>query len=268
MNILQNPITTLQHSWNNFQTGNHLLWDKTKELGFSGILRAAFKDLFLGMTVLQALYLIVLSATPLIIELVANGKVTDWTGMLASITGVACVVYVSMGRAANYLFGLINSLIYLVLSINATFYGEVVTTIFFVVMQPVGLWIWLVNALKANEEKDETVGDVTIRSLNLMGWIKWLAFTALIWASFGKAYETIGAARPYRDSVTDGTNWTGQLLMNGLYWEQWLFWIATNLFSIYLWWGTNFQIQGMYWVYTLNSIVGMVTWFKNAKKGV
>ena len=82
----------------------------------------------------------------------------------------------------------------------------------------------------------------------------------------GFAYQSIGSARPFRDSITDGTNYTGQMLMNNLYWEQWLFWIATNLFSIYLWWGSNLQIQGMYWVYTLNSLVGMIVWFRNAKK--
>ena len=58
-------------------------------------------------------------------------------------------------------------------------------------------------------------------------------------------------------SITDATNGVGQLLMTGLYREQWIFWIATNLFSIYLWWGKSIHIQGMYWVYTLNSLVEM-----------
>ncbi len=48
--------------------------------------------------------------------------------------------------------------------------------------------------------------------------------------------------------------------------EQWIFWIATNLFSIYLWWGENIHIQGMYWVYTLNSLVGWYQWTKAVRK--
>ena len=56
--------------------------------------------------------------------------------------------------------------------------------------------------------------------------------------------------------------------MTGLYREQWIFWIATNLFSIYLWWGESIHIQGMYWVYTLNSLVGWYQWSKAVKKEV
>lgn len=49
---------------------------------------------------------------------------------------------------------------------------------------------------------------------------------------------------------------------------QWIFWIATNVFSIYLWWDQSIQIQGMYWVYTLNSLVGWYQWTKTLKKEV
>ena len=48
--------------------------------------------------------------------------------------------------------------------------------------------------------------------------------------------------------------------------EQWIFWIATNLFSIYLWWRETIHIQGMYWVYTLNSLVGWYQWTKAVRK--
>ena len=106
------------------------------------------------------------------------------------------------------------------------------------------------------------------KKLTLMEWIKYLVLTALIWIGMGYAYKSIHSARPFRDSITDATNGVGQLLMTGLYREQWIFWIATNLFSIYLWWGKSIHIQGMYWVYTLNSLVGWYQWSKAVKKEV
>lgn len=257
-------MSKLSNFYNTFKHGNILIANAARKAGFKGILSAIWSDLVKGMSKLQAIYLIILSLAPLAIELYSNGKINDWVGLIASTTGIMCVIYVSFGRASNYLFGTINAVVYLILSINATFYGEVITTLYFFIMQPVGLWLWLVNALEPKHE--EHVGDVKVRSLNFFGWIKWLAYTALIWLAMGFAYKTIGSARPFRDSITDGTNYTGQMLMNNLYWEQWLFWIATNLFSIYLWWGSNIQVQGMYWVYTLNSLVGMIVWFRNAKK--
>ena len=35
-----------------------------------------------------------------------------------------------------------------------------------------------------------------------------------------------------------------------------------------LWWDQSIQIQGMYWVYTLNSLVGWYQWTKGLKKEV
>ncbi len=52
---------------------------------------------------------------------------------------------------------------------------------------------------------------------------------------YGLAYQSINSARPFRDSVTDATNGVGQFLMTRLTIMDFL--IATNLFSIYLWWG-------------------------------
>ncbi|MFX3972891.1 nicotinamide riboside transporter PnuC, partial [Streptococcus suis] len=56
-----------------------------------------------------------------------------------------------------YFFGFISTLIYCVLSYPNMFYGEVITAIFFIVMQPVGLYFWLsarVNGA-SDEEKSE-----------------------------------------------------------------------------------------------------------------
>lgn len=66
--------------------------------------------------------------------------------MICSLTGIICVIFVSEGRASNYLFGLINSVIYLVLALQKGFYGEVLTTLYFTAMQPIGLLVWIYQA--------------------------------------------------------------------------------------------------------------------------
>ena len=70
----------------------------------------------------------------------------------------------------------------------------------------------------------------------------------------------------YRDSITDAINGVGQILMTVVYREQWIFWAATNVFSIYLWWGESLQIQGKYLIYLINSLVGWYQWSKAAKQ--
>ena len=95
---------------------------------FAGIMRLLWKDLFMGRSLFQWLYLIVLSSVPLILEFTQNTESHDWMSLFASWTGIVCVILVAEGRASNYLFGAINSAIYLILAMNATFYGEVLTT--------------------------------------------------------------------------------------------------------------------------------------------
>ena len=137
-------------------------------------------------------------------------------------------------------------------------------------MQPIGLYVWLMADRKRQEKThqvENTPTNVKSRRMGLVDWIIALAQTAIVWLLMGLAYKSIGANRPFRDSVTDGTNVVGQKLMTELYAEQWVFWIATNLFSIYLWWAENgsIDIVVMYLLFTVNSIVGMYRWIQQAQ---
>lgn len=237
-----------------------------RKLGLKGLWQVCIADLFFGRTNFQWLYLLLLSSVPIVLEMTSGNAQHDWAGLVASWSGIVCVILVAEGRASNYLFGFLSNLIYFAISFQNMFYGEVMTAVFFIVMQPVGLYFWLLARVNGQEKADaEEASHFETRKLDAKGWLKWLAFTALVWLSFGFIYKSINSARPFRDSITDGTNWTGQFLQSYLYREQWFFWIATNLFSIYLWWGTSIHMQGMYWVYTLNSLVGWYQWSKAVK---
>ena len=52
---------------------------------------------------------------------------------------------------------------------------------------------------------------------------------------------------------------------------QWVYLLLLSsvpFFSIYLWWNESIHIQGMYRVYTVNSLVGWYQWTKVLKKEV
>ena len=137
----------------------------------------------MGRSLFQWLYLIVLSSVPLILEFTQNTESHDWMSLFASWTGIVCVILVAEGRASNYLFGAINSAIYLILAMNATFYGEVLTTVYFFVMQPIGLYAWLSNRINDQGKVEESHFEV--KKLSVLDWLKYLALTAiigLVWA--------------------------------------------------------------------------------------
>ena len=280
MNNLSKKYTTFIQDFKN-------VYREAKKQGFVNIMKLLWKDLFMGRTAFQWIYLLLLSSVPFVLEFMtqiqslvklflSDGSFSidwtnfmgqhDWLGLFASWTGIVCVILVAEGRASNYLFGAVNSAIYLVLALNKNFYGEVLTTLYFFIMQPIGLYVWLSNRINDQGKVEESHFEA--KKLTLIEWMRYLALSAVIWIGMGFAYQSIHSARPFRDSITDATNGVGQLLMTRLYREQWIFWIATNVFSIYLWWDQSLHIQGMYWVYTLNSLVGWYQWTKALKKEV
>lgn len=285
MNHLMNNLTEKFSTFIQDFTNVHR---EAKKQGFVNIMKLLWKDLFMGRTAFQWIYLLLLSSVPFVLEFMtqiqyfikvlfhSNGSFSidwanligqhDWLGLFASWTGIVCVILVAEGRASNYLFGAVNSAIYLILALNKNFYGEVLTTLYFFIMQPIGLYVWLSNRINDQGKVEESHFEA--KKLTLIEWMRYLALSAVIWIGMGFAYQSIHSARPFRDSITDATNGVGQLLMTRLYREQWIFWIATNVFSIYLWWDQSIQIQGMYWVYTLNSLVGWYQWTKALKKEV
>ena len=248
---------------NNFKKNFAAIVTEARKYTLWELIVICWNDLFAKRSLFGWLYLIILSAIPAVFEFTKSGPI-DTLGLWTSITGIVCVILVTEGRASNYFFGLINSVVYLIMALQSGFYGEVITTLYFLVSQPIGLYLWLSSFANHEEKQEETF---QAKRLDLKGWIKYLFITAIMWLGMGFAYQSIGSNRPFRDSVTDGTNGVGQLLMNNLYAEQWIFWIATNIFSIYLWWGSggNLQIVVMYLVYTINSLYGWYKWNQSAK---
>ena len=69
------------------------------------------------------------------------------------------------------------------LSLQKGFYGEVLTTLYFTIMQPIGLLVWIYQA-QFKKEQQEFVA----RKLDAVGWIKYLSISILWWLTFGFIY--------------------------------------------------------------------------------
>ena len=86
------------------------------------------------------------------------------------------------------------------LALQKGFYGEVLTTLYFTIMQPIGLLVWIYQA-QFKKEQQEFVA----RKLDTVGWIKYLLISVLWWLTFSFIYQSVGANRPFRDSIIDAT---------------------------------------------------------------
>lgn len=69
------------------------------------------------------------------------------------------------------------------LALQKGFYGEVLTTLYFTAMQPIGLLVWIYQAQFKKEQQD-----FVARKLDAVGWIKYLSISILWWLTFGFIY--------------------------------------------------------------------------------
>lgn len=181
-------------------------------------------------------------------------------GMIAGISGLICVVFVSKGKISNYFFGLIFAYTYFYVAWGANFLGEMNTTLYvYIPAQFIGYFLW-----KQNMQKTEGADAVIAKSLSIKGWIFLAAFITIGTLLFVQALNAAGGSSTGLDGLTTIIVVAAQGLMLLRYREQWLLWIALNILSIILW-AENPSMYIMYSAYLLNSLYGYYNWTKLQK---
>lgn len=185
-------------------------------------------------------------------------------GILSSITGVACVVCTGKGKLSAYLFGLVNCVLYAVISYRARLYGEtMLNAIYYIPMQFVGFYVWKKNM---NTETHE------VKKKHMKNKGRLLLVLAMAAATFvyGVILQRLGDAMPFVDSFTTVSSVIAMVISVRMFAEQWWIWVAVDIFSVYMWW-CNFQSGSdnmatllMWVVYLGNAVIMLIRWEKEA----
>ncbi|MBR3891378.1 MAG: nicotinamide mononucleotide transporter [Bacilli bacterium] len=185
-------------------------------------------------------------------------------GIVSALTGVACVICTGKGKLSAYLFGLINCVLYAIISYKAKLYGEtMLNALYYVPMQFIGFYIWSKNMNKETNEVNKIHMTNKVR-------IFWLAIMIIATIGYGFILKLMGDAMPFVDSFTTVSSVVAMIVSVKMYSEQWWIWIAVDVFTVYMWL-VNF-IQGsenmatllMWVVYLANAIIMCVKWEKEA----
>ena len=142
---------------------------------------------------------------------------------------------------------------------------------YFVPMQLVGFLQWKRRGAKASHQ-------VNARRLSpAMRWA-WLGISLvatvllyLVIARFDRSAATgFLKVAVVLDVIPLVCNIIGQLLMSTAYMEQWIFWMAVNVFSIALWMNSDQSFAPVYIVkysfYLINAINGLRIWSRLSKE--
>jgi nicotinamide mononucleotide transporter len=190
---------------------------------------------------------------------------TTWLEFVAVVSGIASVWFSRLENILVYPVGLINTIIYIYLSVNGHLYGEASVNLYYTIMSIYG---WLLWAKKDQQKKHILL----IAFSSSKEWMQQLLFFAVFYIaiffslSYLKANFAPGAI-PWADAFASATAYTGMWLMAKKKVESWYWWIATNIASIPLYFVKHFVFTSVYYLILFAlAIFGLISWKNKASR--
>lgn len=192
-------------------------------------------------------------------------KGTTWLEYIAVFTGIASVYYSRLENIWVFPTGLINTIIYIWLSVKGHLFGEASVNFYYTVMSIYGWILWA----KKDAHQHHVVN---IEFSNAKQWLQQLLFFAVFYVviffvlTYLKKSFAPGAI-PWADAFASATAYTGMWLMAKKKVESWYWWIATNIASIPLYFVKGYVFTSVYYfVLLIMAFFGLIEWMKRAKR--
>ena len=187
-----------------------------------------------------------------------------WIPTIASISGVVCVVLVAKGHIANYFFGFIQVCLYVYISWQSRYWGEVMLNgLYYLPLQFIGFVMW------KRRMRSGSTTQVMPRRLTLASSLYIGAGTLLLTVVYGYLLDYLNGQTPYIDSASTILSIVAMILMVRAYAEQWVLWICVNVITMFMWSLSVYReephaiVMVMMWgVYLINSLYGFIRWMK------
>jgi len=194
-------------------------------------------------------------------------KNTSWLEFIAVVSGIASVWYSRGENILVYPVGLINTVIYIFISVKSSLFGEASVNLYYTIMSIYGWLLWA----KKNQQQLHLL---KITFSTSKQWIQQLLFFCggyvLIFFSLTYLKKNFSSgAIPWADAFASSTAFTGMWLMAKKKVESWYWWIATNIASIPLYFVKFYAFTSVYYVILLVlAVMGLFSWQQKAKHGV
>jgi len=196
-------------------------------------------------------------------QFIEGMKNTTWLEYIAVFAGIASVWYSRVENILVYPVGLINTIIYVWLSVKGELLGEASVNLYYTIMSIYGWLLW-------TKKDKEQHAIVHVKFSDHRWWLYQLAFfaafyvTIFISLTYLKRSFTPGAI-PWADAFASATAFTGMWLMTKKKVESWYWWIATNIASIPLYFVKQYVFTSVYYlVLLIMAVWGLIEWRKRA----
>lgn len=185
-------------------------------------------------------------------------------GIISATTGVACVVCTGKGKLSAYVFGLINVVLYAIISYHARYYGEVMLNVlYYAPMQFYGFAVW---SRHMNAETHEVI------KKRMSGRDRSVLTAGIVGGTFlyGLALKKLGGELPFVDSLSTVSSVAAMIISVKMYMEQWVIWIVVDVVTVVMWaWafanGNESIATLLMWVvYLVNVVIMYIKWSREA----
>jgi nicotinamide mononucleotide transporter len=186
---------------------------------------------------------------------------------VAVIAGIISVIYSRMENILVYPTGLINTTLFIYLSIKGQLFGEASVNLYYTIMSLYGWWNWA-----RRDRADHHV--VQIAPSNKKELLQQFVFFdvcfVVIWALLllikkGFAPDAI----PWADALASASAFTGMWLMARKKIESWYWWIITNIVSIPLWFVKGYVFTSVqFMVLLVLAVAGLIEWKRRHQLGL
>jgi len=196
-------------------------------------------------------------------QFIEGMKNTTWLEYIAVFAGIASVWYSRVENILVYPVGLINTIIYVWLSIKGQLFGEASVNLYYTVMSIYGWMLW------TKKDKEQHI-IVHVKFSDRRWWFYQLAFFATFYLAIFISLTYLKrsfapGAIPWADAFASATAFTGMWLMTKKKVESWYWWIATNIASIPLYFVKHYVFTSVYYfVLLIMAVWGLMEWRKRA----
>lgn len=191
---------------------------------------------------------------------------TSWLEFIAVLAGIGSVWYSRKENILVYPVGLINTIIYIYISVKGHLFGEASVNLYYTIMSIYGWYLW------TRKKEDHHTLALQITNSNARGWFEQIVFFSGFYVViyFSLSYlKTAFApeAIPWADALASASAYTGMWLMAKKKVESWFWWIITNIASIPLYFVKGYAFTSVqYLVLLVLAIFGWISWQQKAKQ--
>lgn len=180
--------------------------------------------------------------------------------IVATITGLACVLLTIRQNIWCWPVGLVMVSLYIYIFYQARLYSDMGLQVIYVLLQTYGWYQWLHGGLNH--------GILHVRRLQLSHVIGWVVAGGIGTLMLGYVMATYtDASLPYCDATTTVLSLIAQYLMAKKLLESWLFWIIVDVLAVGIYATKSLYLtSGLYAVFLGLAVAGFFSWRNNIQQ--